>query len=146
MPDPSKVEGHTSLHVEKEEVPEPKKVEGHSSFASEDKPAPQKEGCTSMHEHVVGSAACIDPPVSTSEQVFAFNSTESNDVNVTSVALHTNKVNAGEKSCELQSGKGKVYPSPDLDSHSLELSASTSLVLADLVYDLFPSGILDQWI
>ena len=148
MLDPSKIEGHTSPHVAAcTNPPVSKKVEGHSSIATEEKPSPTKEGCTFLHEHVVSTAACTDRPAATNEQVVPFNSTESNDVKVTSVvASHHDKVKAGEKSCELQLGKGKVHPPPDLDSHSLELSASTLLVLADLAYDLFPSGILDRWI
>ena len=118
--------------------------------SGEDESLPQKEDYQSMHEQVVfsgASATCTeDSPVSNDEQVFVVNSTDSEDVKDTSVALHPNKANASGKISELHQGLGEVNPPPNLDSSSLELSASTLLVLADHAYDLFSSGILDQWI
>ena len=113
--------------------------------SGEDESLPQKEDYQSMHEQVVDSAACTDPPVSTYEQAIAVNSNDSKDVKDTSVALQY-KVKASEKICELHQGIGEVNPPPNLDSSSLELSAGTLLVLADHAYDLFSNGIFDQWI
>ena len=122
-PDPPKVEGLKTS----EEQPDPQKVEGNDSSV----------------------AACTEPRATTIEQGFAFNSHESIDVNDTSNALHHKGYKADLESIELRTGKGKGHP-PDLVSlppqHSLELPEVSLVELAGLVYDLFPSGVLDKWI
>ena len=67
----------------------------------------------------------------------------------TSNALHHKGYKADLESIELRTGKGKGHP-PDLVSppsqHSLEFSEVPLVEFAGLLHDLFPSGVLDEWI
>ena len=122
MPEEALIEYRNTAPISSEGEPDPRKVEGTAPSSVD---------------------ASVEPPDPTIGQVFAFNSVGDSDVKDTSGTLHNKGPEAGGQSGEFHIGKEEghllLFPSQ-------ELSASTTSVLAGLVYDLFPSGVLDQWI